>query len=283
MNSFTAHVDGIAFWAPTLPGWALARAALRGEAGPAVPPQPVCAPATLSAGERRRAPQTVGLALTASDEAVRDAGRDASELLAVFCSAHGDLPIIDHLCSTLVHTPLLVSPTRFLHSIHNAPVGLWSMLSRNPHANTAVNGAGDSFANGLLEALVLCEAERRPVLFTGYDTAAVGALKHTTRSEGALAVALVLSPDHGRHTQASWRWRLTPGRVTAPALRSDAARALSGNGMSTALPVFESLARGDGTSLALPLAAHQSLLIERASRDLEAPAHQSPVVAGDGV
>ena len=78
MNSFTAHVEGIAFWAPTLPGWALARAALRGEAVPAMPPRPVCAPAALSAAERRRAPQTVALALTASEEAVRDAGRDAS-------------------------------------------------------------------------------------------------------------------------------------------------------------------------------------------------------------
>lgn len=282
MNRFTTHVEGIAFWAPTLPGWALARAAFRGEGGLSMHPKPVCPPAALSAAERRRAPHTVALALTASEEAVRDAGRDASELLAVFCSAHGDLPIIDHLCSTLVHTPLLVSPTRFLHSIHNAPAGLWSMLSRNPHANTAVNGAHHSFANGLLEALVLCEAERRPVLLTGYDTAAVGALKHTTRSEGALAVALVLSPSLSSHTQSTWRWRLAPGRAPEPGLRSDAARALSGNGMSAALPVFESLARDDGASLALPVSAHQSLHIEWASKALEAPAHQRPVAAGDG-
>lgn len=282
MNSFTAHVEGIALWAPTLPGWALARAALRGEAVPAMPPRTACAPAALSAAERRRAPQTVALALTASEEAVRDAGRDASELLAVFCSAHGDLPIIDHLCSTLVHTPLLVSPTRFLHSIHNAPAGLWSMLSRNPHANTAVNGAGHSFANGLLEALVLCEAERRPVLLAGYDTAAVGALTHTTRSEGALAVALVLSPSSSHRTQATWRWRLAPGCAVAPGLRSGAARALAGNGMSAALPVFESLARGDGAPLAMPLSAHQSLLIEWSSQALEAPAHRSPVAASAG-
>jgi Beta-ketoacyl synthase, N-terminal domain len=282
MNHFAAHVEGIALWAPTLPGWALARAAFRGEGGPAQFPRPLCPPAALSGAERRRAPQTVALALTASEEAVRDAGRDASELLAVFCSAHGDLPIIDHLCSTLVHTPLLVSPTRFLHSIHNAPAGLWSMLSRNPHANTAVNGAHHSFANGLLEALVLCEAEHRPVLLTGYDTAAVGALRHTTRSEGALAVALVLSPTASRRTQATWRWRLAPGRAPDPGVHSDAARALAGNGMSAALPLFESLARGDGSSLALPVSTHQSLHIEWASKALEAPVHHSPVAAGDG-
>lgn len=282
MNGFTAHVEGIALWAPTLPGWALARAALRGEAVPAMPPRTACAPAALSAAERRRAPQTVALALTASEEAIRDAGRDASELLAVFCSTHGDLPIIDHLCSTLVHTPLLVSPTRFLHSIHNAPAGLWSMLSRNPHANTAVNGAGHSFANGLLETLVLCEAERSPVLLAAYDTAAVGALTHTTRSEGALAVALVLSPTRSRRTQATLRWRLAQGHVVEPGLRSDVTRALLGNGMSAALPLFESLARGDGAPLAMPLSAHQFLHIEWASQAIESPAQQSPVAAGDG-
>ena len=31
-------IAGAAFWAPTLPGWPLARAALRGEAAPQDPP-----------------------------------------------------------------------------------------------------------------------------------------------------------------------------------------------------------------------------------------------------
>jgi Beta-ketoacyl synthase, N-terminal domain len=267
MGSFTAHVDGVALWSPGLPGWTHARAAFRGEAALQQPPAPLPAPMMLSASERRRAPQTVALALAASDEAVRASGQSPGDLRAVFCSAHGDLPIIDHLCSTLVHTPLLVSPTRFLHSIHNAPVGLWSMLHHNAHGNTAVTGAGHSFANGLLEALVLCEAERCPVLLTGYDTAAVGALQHTTRSEGALALALVLSPAASRPTEARWRWRLEPGAAAEPVLHSEAARALAGNGMSAALPVFESLARDPCGSLTLPLSRHLSLRIEGAATD----------------
>lgn len=279
MNTFTTHVEGIALWAPCLPGWATARATFRGEAPLQQPPAPVPSPLMLPPAERRRAPVTVALALAASEEAIRASGQEPGGLRAVFCSAHGDLPIIDHLCSTLVHTPLLVSPTRFLHSIHNAPVGLWSMLNNNVHANTAVNGAGHSFASGLLEALVLCEAERCPVLLTGYDTAAVGALKHTTRSEGALAVALVLNPESTRHTQATWRWRLATGRAAEPDLRSDAARALGGNGMSSALPVFESLAREERASLALPLSLHQTLCIDVAAPDDDAPAQRHPATA----
>ena len=276
VNAFTVHIEGIGFWAPTLPGWPAARAAFRGETAAHQPPLPVPPPLTLSPAERRRAPQTVALALAASEEAVRTSGQDAGGLRAVFCSAYGDLPIIDHLCGTLVDTPLLVSPTRFLHSIHNAPVGLWSMLTHNAHTNTAVSGAGHSFANGLLEALVLCEAERCPVLLTAYDTATVGALRHTTRSEGTLALALVLSPRCSGRTQAVWRWRLAPGRAAEPVLRSAAARALAGNGMSPALPVFEALAHGGPADLALPLSPHQTLALEWISRDPEPLAQKAP-------
>ncbi len=268
MSGFTAYVEGIGLWAPGLPSWTVARAALRGESGLQQPPAAIPPPRELSPAERRRAPQTVALALAASDEAVRASGQDAGVLRAVFCSAHGDLPVIDHLCSTLVHTPLLVSPTRFLHSIHNAPVGLWSMLTHNRHTNTAVSGAAHSFANGLLEALVLCEAEQCPVLLTAYDTAAVGALRYTNCSEGALALALVLSPHPSDHTLAHWRWSLVPGRHASPDLHSEAARAMGGNGMSPGLPLFEALARDTPAALGLPISDHQDLHI-----DWGAPCH----------
>ncbi|MBT9550019.1 MAG: hypothetical protein IV088_04145 [Hydrogenophaga sp.] len=51
--------------------------------------------------------------------------------------------------------------------------------------------------------------------------------------------------------------------------------------MSTALPLFESLARDGGAPLALPISAHQPLLGEWASRDAEAARQPAPVAAGD--
>lgn len=259
MTPFSAHIDGIALWAPTLPGWALARSALRGESPPADPPRPIPTPTQLPPAERRRAPQTVALSLVAINEAVQASGHDAARLLAVFASAHGDLPVIDGLCRTLVHTPTLVSPTRFLHSIHNAPAGFWSMLARNGLANTSVSGAAYSFAHGLLEALVQCEAQQQPVLYVAYDTAAVGALTHTTASQGALAVALVLAPQGGPQTRARLDWQLAQAAAGVPPARSAAAQALDRNTMAPALPLFETLASEQPAKLTWPLSAHQSL------------------------
>ena len=202
----------------------------------------------------------MALALAVSEAASQAAGRNPSELLAVFTSAHGDLPVIDHLCSTLVHTPQLVSPTRFLHSIHNAPAGFWSLLSQNGLNHTAVSAAECSFAVGLLEAAMLAHTEQRPTLLVAYDTAAVGALTHTTHSQGAIAVALVLSPQASPQTLATLHWRLVSPDQPQRAVLSAAARALPANGMSQALPLLEALALGDTQVVPLTLSPHQTLL-----------------------
>lgn len=128
-------------------------------------------------------------------------------MLAVFTSPHGDLPDIDDLCDTLAHTPQMVSPTRFLHTIDNAPAGRWSRLAGSGRNHTAVSAATHYFAVGLLEAAMLIETEQHPVLLVGYDTAARGALVHTTQSQGAIAAARVLSPRSDPHTLGQMDWR----------------------------------------------------------------------------
>ncbi|MDQ7975489.1 MAG: hypothetical protein REJ24_23120, partial [Rhodocyclaceae bacterium] len=55
----TLYIEGVAFWAPTLPGWDVARAAFRGEGAPADPPAKRPSPQVLAPAERRRAPDTV--------------------------------------------------------------------------------------------------------------------------------------------------------------------------------------------------------------------------------
>ncbi len=262
MQTFTLAIEGIAFWAPTLPDWSAARATFRGEAPSLAKPRPLPAPLGLPPGDRRRAPQTVALALHVAEAAVSAAGREASELLAVFTSAHGDLPVIDHLCSTLVHTPRLVSPTRFVHSIHNAPAGVWSMLAHNRQTHSAVSAGEYSFACGLLEAATMAQTEQRPVLLVGYDTAAVGALIHTAPSAGPMALALVISPGALTFEQPALRWQLVPRSPQASPPPSAGAQALAANGMSPALPLLDALASERATVLELPVSEHQSLRIE---------------------
>ena len=261
-TSFTeAFIEGAALWAPTLPGWDIARAAFRGERVRAELPAQRPSPELLPAAERRRAPDTVALALEVATHAIAQSGRRAHELLSVFTSAHGDLAINDYLCRTLVSAPTLISPIKFHNSVHNAASGYWGIAAGCLQASTAVSAFECSFAAGLLEALVQCAAEDRPVLLVGYDIEAPGALASTNGSRGLLAAALVIAPQRGASTRAALEWSLAPGAAARIPLRSEAALPLAKNATSDALPLFEALARGDADSFAMPLSAALALRV----------------------
>ena len=259
----TVYIDGVALWAPSWPDWAAARMALRGDvaalpagdignAAPGVPGRRP-APAMLAANERRRAPDSVVMALEVAGAAVAASGHDAAALASVFTSAHGDLPIIDALCTTLASDPLLLSPTRFHHSVHNAASGYWAIGSGSHAASTALAAFDHSFAAGLLEAGCLCAADGQPVLLVAFDTGATGALASVNRSRGLLAVALVLAPSPGPRSRWALQWHTRAGPAPAPPLRTAVARALADNAMADALPLVQALADGAATGLALPL------------------------------
>ena len=102
MSPEPVFVDGVALWAPRLPGWE---------------------------------------ALDVAAAAVAASGHDARQLPSVFASAHADLAVVDALCDTLADDPLLLSPTRFHHSVHNAASGYWAIASGCTAPSSAV-GAG---------------------------------------------------------------------------------------------------------------------------------------------
>ncbi|MGJ7511836.1 beta-ketoacyl synthase chain length factor [Variovorax sp. GT1P44] len=255
----TLFIEGPAFWAPSLPGWELASAVFRGEASPSDPPAKRPSPQVLAPAERRRAPDTVALALEVAAAAVAASGRNAADLPCVFASAHGDLGINDYMCSTLASEPTMLSPIKFHNSVHNAAVGYWTIGTGCMAASNSLTAFESTFASGLLEAAAQCAADQRAVLLAGYDMPAVGALASVTKSRDLLAVALVVSPTRTERTVASFEWSLAAGASPAPALRTDAARALKVNAMADALPLFEALARGKTESLAMPLSAALSL------------------------
>jgi hypothetical protein len=261
-------LDGIAWWTPALPGWDLAAPALRGESGPAADtaaapdatPARRPAPDLLPPNERRRAPDAVLLALQVAQAAVAASGHAAGALASVFCSAHGDLGVVDALCRTLASDqPGLLSPTRFHHSVHNAPSGYWAMAAGSQAPTTALAGFDRSFAAGLLEALALCTADEAPLLLVGTDTEACGALASVNRSRGLLGLALLLAPAAGPATRWTLDWALAAGPGAPPPLRSAAARAAAGNAQADALPLFEALAAGRPAQLDLALGADSHL------------------------
>jgi len=261
----TFHVEGIAFWAPTLPGWAAARAAFRGDAEPLATPAKRPAPEILAPAERRRAPDTVALALEVAAAAVRESGLDAATLPSIFTSAHGDLAVNDYMCTTLAGQPTAISPTKFHNSVHNAAAGYWTIATGCHEASTALTAFDASFGAGLLEAASQCQAEARPVLLVAFDVEATGALASVTASAGMLACALVLAPRASGRTVAAFDWSLASGDDGCAEIRSAAARSLGGNAMAGALPLLEAIARAPaaGASSSQAAAASISLPLTR--------------------
>jgi hypothetical protein len=264
----TLYIEGPAFWTPTLPGWEAARAAFRGEGTLADPPAKRPSPQVLAPAERRRAPDTVALALEVAAAALAGSGRNAADVPCVFTSAHGDLSINDYMCSTLAGDPKMLSPTKFHNSVHNAAVGYWTIGTGCMAASNAVSAYEHSFASGLLEAAVQCACDQEPVLLVGYDAPTVGALTSVTDSRGLLALALVLASEPTERTVAALDWSLAGiDNNTATPPRSEAAKSLAEiNPMAQALPLFESLAHidnGNGPApIDLPLSPTLSLRLQ---------------------
>ena len=256
-------IDGVGFWSPALPGWDAACAAMRGQAPVAAAPPAHSRPAAtlLPPNERRRAPDAVLLAVEAAHAAVLDSGFAAAQLTSVFTSAHGDLAVVDALCSTLAANPLLLSPTRFHHSVHNAASGYWAIASGSRQGSTALAGYTHSFGVGLLEALSLCAAEGAPVLLVGADTEARGPMASVNTSRGLLGVALVLSPQAGPRS----RWALDATVDSALSVislpQTAAAQALAGNAQADALPLFETLAGAGAASITMAIGPRAALLL----------------------
>ena len=254
--TLSASIAGIGFWTRGLPSWEAACAYLADGQLPEAPANRP-SPQLLAANERRRAPETVAVALEVALAACTAAGRDPATLASVFTSTHGDLSITDYMCETLASAPLTLSPTRFHNSVHNAAAGYWTIGAHAMAPATAISALEGSFGQGLLEALVQLATGTDAVLLVAYDSTATGPLAHVSRSEGLLGGALVLVrealPGQPR-LQASLR-EATPREGEAPGSLADFAK---GNAMAPMLPLFETLARQQ-TNASVP-AGHGRML-----------------------
>ncbi|MBS0439411.1 MAG: beta-ketoacyl synthase chain length factor [Proteobacteria bacterium] len=236
--ALTIDIEGIGVWSPEFADWPAARAALAKNAkdtadNAARPPA-----AILPASERRRAPESVLIAVEAAQQACAMAQRDPGDLAHVFASAYGDIAINDYLCATLAHAPNEVSPTKFHNSVHNAPAGYWTIASGCMRASTAVSAGVASFGAGLFEAAVRARVESEPVLLVASDVAACGPLRDAIPSRRAFAVAFVLAPQSSR---AFARLRMQAGEVASapPLLHASAI----GNPAAAGLPLLAAFAR----------------------------------------
>ncbi|HET6430644.1 beta-ketoacyl synthase chain length factor [Dyella sp.] len=256
MSALQVTIEGVGVWNPQLGSFAALQDWL---AGREVAPPSRPAAATLPANERRRAPESVLLASEVAGQAVAMSGRAPGELACVFTSSHGDQAITDYMCATLASAPAELSPTKFHNSVHNAPVGYWTIATECHAASTAVCAHRLSFGAGLLEAAALALADARPVLLVCSDVAGSGPLREVTYCEQSFGCAMVLAPAAAGDRHGIATLRLTLGRRAEPAApRPALASWLAGNPAAGALDLLAPLAlREAGASV--PVSAQMAL------------------------
>lgn len=283
MSSIEVCIEGIGFWASGLPDWDAARAFVaKGIVPTHAPFKP--APSILAPNERRRAPDSVALALEVARCACAKAGREPRTLASVFASMHGDLAITDYICQTLATAPETVSPTKFHNSVHNAAAGYWTIGNGCMAATTAISAYDCSFAQGLLETAVQSRAAGAPVLLVAYDCESHGPLADISPSRDLLAAALVLNAVAIEHARAgdvivgqqidgstrTLRLSLRSGAPSTPAYKgpSGALHArYAGNAMAPMLPLFEALAKPGAASIVLSASPRQLLQVDVSGAD----------------
>ena len=96
----------------------------------------------------------------------------------VFVSRHGETPRTFEILSDLANEQPL-SPTQFSLSVHNAIIGLWSIMRGETSKMTALAAAGDGLEHGMLEAATLL-------------------------NEGAPAVLLVITEEQPPEAYSTW-------------------------------------------------------------------------------
>jgi Beta-ketoacyl synthase, N-terminal domain len=210
-------------------------------------------PSILPPNERRRAPDTVAVALQVAQAACANAGRDPARLPMVFASTYGDLAITDYMCSTLAKAPTTLSPTRFHNSVHNAAAGYWSIATGCHEPYCALGAGRYTFANGLFAAVLQVCADDTDVLFVAYDIDAHGEQLRIADSQGLLGVALVLTRDGGgRNLELT----VVAESSAAPGVAGSA------NAMAACLPLSTALERGSAQVLRLPLGPESTLQVQ---------------------
>jgi len=218
--------------------------------------------AGLAANEMRRCPTTARYALDVGQQALAEAGWEAPRVATVFSSGSGDLEILDKNCRALIQEPIAVSPILFHNSVHNAVAGYWGIAMGSRAPSTSLSVYEDSFAAGLLEALMMASLGS-PCLLVVYDTLPPAALAPVRKVTAPFAVALAVCQERPAKacTRIDWAWgprdseELVLDRPALEALRTS-------NPAARSLPLLQAMARRQAARVVLPYLAEGQLLLD---------------------
>ena len=207
-------VEAVGVLAPGLPDWEILREVLSSRCAFVPSPLEVPPPNCLAPAERRRSSPTVRLAIAAAEQALRRTSLAPEDMAMVFSSYEAAGVITHQLCEVLAGTRE-VSPTQFHNSVHNAPSGYYSIAMNAQRAATSVCRGEWSFAAGLLNAAAQAVSDQMPVLYVCYDSPLPSPMCEVMPVVEATAIALVLTPDAGPASLATWEIAIIPRRRAA--------------------------------------------------------------------
>lgn len=134
----------------------------------------------------------------------------------VYVSRHGETPRTFSILSELAQGQPL-SPTQFSLSVHNAVIGLWSILRGQTCEMTALAAAADGFEHGIVEAAgMLAEGAPAVLLIVAEELPATAYTPWITDVPFSYALGLLLTPGE------QWRLALMTGSEAEPTDRPHA-------------------------------------------------------------
>ena len=254
-------VEAVGVLAPGLPDWETAKDILTSRRAfvpaPLDAPQPGC----LLPAERRRSSPTVRLAIAVAEQALRQTSLSPQDMAMVFSSYEAAGVITHQLCEVLAGTRE-VSPTQFHKSVHNAPSGYYSIAMNAQRAASSICRGEWSFAAGLLNAAAQAVADQLPVLYVCYDSPLPSPMCEVMPVVEATAIALVLTPNTGPASLATWELAVAPTRGAAT-WNEWIPSAWHANASARGFAALESLANPGCHVATMPLSPELDLAVTR--------------------
>jgi hypothetical protein len=247
----TVYLDGIGIEAPGLRTWDQARTVLRGESPFHFEKKPLPVATMIPENARRRAGDTIHLAVHVAGEAVNNAKANPKSLINIFSSYRGALRIVDHICNALTLPSHPISPTQFHNSVYNSPAAYWSIATQTRGPSTTLACAESSFPGALLSATAAVFTHKQGVLLVMYDTESPKPFHKQYASEFNCGIALVLMPSQSENTLAkldiNFQSRKTEEMDTV--LNPPLLKLINGNASAQPLKILSAVANQDSHEL----------------------------------
>ena len=191
-----AHILGIGALGPGFCNWLSLRDLMkRNSAFISNRPQTsIPNPEIIPTRERRRAPALVRMAIEVATQACEHAKISPADIACVFGSSMGDSEITDYMCTCFTADSQVVSPTKFHNSVHNAATGYWSIATGCRQPLNSISAFDLTTSVTLLEAMIFCNSEQRPILMVLFDIVPPAKLRDFIPITDSFAAAFVLSP-----------------------------------------------------------------------------------------